>query len=283
MADKPNYFAMAETAMAPDPGVVPADAVAVSTCLSRAVYPGCIYSFVGWIKKDMRIDGLMTHESNELLFFVGTGEDKDRLGAELELQIENDHFNVTENCFVYIPKGTAHGNIRVKDLKSPMLFYVCHMDKDVYEYAPAQATAPEGRFKDNVVIGYRPADGYEPEAPEGFLYPLIYIDSKRLAGAPYTEALWFCTKNDTGPAPQIHEDFDEIVAYIGSDPEHPEELNADISFKIDGETVHSTKSTLVYVPRKVHHAPLLVPRLDQRVLHFSGGNGGEYAVVNIEG
>jgi len=118
-------------------------------------------------------------------------------------------------------------------------------------------------------------DGKLPTAPEGFLTLLLWIDGQKLPGAPYMEAVWFKTSNNTGPEKHTH-DFDEFIGFIGSDPTDPSELGAQVEFFIEGEKITITKSCLVYIPRGVEHSPILVPRLDRPVIHFSGGNGGDY-------
>ena len=85
-------------------------------------------------------------------------------------------------------------------------------------------------------------------------------DGKKLKGAPYAEAVWFCTTNDTGPAPHSHEDFDEFIGFIGSDPEDPENLNGEVNFFIEDEMISSTKSCLVYIPRGLRHSPIYIYR-----------------------
>ena len=118
-------------------------------------------------------------------------------------------------------------------------------------------------------------DGRIPAAPEGFLTFLLWIDGKKLKGAPYMEAVWFKTSNDTGPEAHAH-DFDEFIGFVGTDPEHPEELGAEVQFYIGDEYFTVTKSCLVYIPRGVRHSPILVPKLSRPIIHFSGGNGGDY-------
>ena len=90
------------------------------------------------------------------------------------------------------------------------------------------------------------------------------------------ESVWFHTSNDTGPETHVH-DFDEVIGFIGSDPENPQDLGAEVHIFLGGEEATITKNCIIYVPRGIAHSPLLVPRLDSPIIHFSGGNGGSYA------
>ena len=90
------------------------------------------------------------------------------------------------------------------------------------------------------------------------------------------EAVRFHTKNDDGPETHAHE-FDELIGFLGLDPRAPDDLHGELSLYIDGETVEFSNSCVAYIPRDVMHSPILVPKLDQSIIHFSGGNGGDYA------
>ena len=126
--------------------------------------------------------------------------------------------------------------------------HIIHTDSSFYKLN-GKDLCTKGTYLDNRVTKYAPLSGRIPEAPEGFITFLLWIDSNKLKGAPYTEALWFLTTNDTGPENHSHEDLDEFIAFIGSDPEHPEELNGEISF-IGDEQIFVTKHPYPYTQRR---------------------------------
>ena len=277
MIEQDKYFARGGSCPKPIFACTPADAIRPAVCIDGATVPGSFFGCVQWIAADLTTDGLLAHDTDELHMFVGGDPaNHEALGATIDFQIENDHLVFSETSFVFVPAGCAHNIVSVKDLKRPLLHYIMHVSAGSYAARPATATAPAGKYAGNRVVRYERGDGITPQAPEGFLTFLLWIDGAKLPGAPYTESVWFHTVNDSGPENHIHDDLDEFVAFIGSDPDHPEELNGDVSFLIDGETVHTTKSTLVYVPRQVSHSPILVHELEKDILHFSGGNNGTY-------
>jgi hypothetical protein len=272
----PKYYALSGDGAPVSLGFVPDSAVVNAVWLDEKVVPGCIFSQASWIKAGCTRPGLIKHDSDALLMLIGGDpEDPEELGAEIELWIENDKLTLTHTCFVFVPAGAAYGNITVRNVKSPVFFYSCLMNASSYQALPAQATAPAGTYAGNYVEKYAPVDGRIPEAPEGFLKFLLWIDGKKLSGAPYMEAVWFLSSNDTGPAGHAH-DFDEIIGFIGSDPEHPEELGAEVQLVLGERIVTITKSGLFFIPRGITHSPIIVPRLDRPIYHFSGGNGGDY-------
>ncbi|MDR2606193.1 MAG: hypothetical protein LBC38_02795 [Oscillospiraceae bacterium] len=241
--------------------------------------PNCMYCESTWYTAPVREPGLFKHKSGEVLVFIGTDtENPERLNAKITLQIENDVLTLEKTCSVFIPAGTAHGNLTVESLSKPVISYKWQPDSAYDAPDPAEAAALAGAYTNanTVAEGYVPPSGKLPEFPEGFLSLLLFLDSERQPGAPYMETMWMCTKNDTGPATHTHEDWDELIGFIGSDPDHPDELNATVTFLLGDETITLTKSTFIYVPRGVTHAPILVPSLSRPIIHFSQGNRGIY-------
>jgi hypothetical protein len=237
---------------------------------------GCIFGDAGWFVKSCKQDGFFKHTSDELLMFIGSDpKDPENLNAEINLWIENDKLVLTKTCIVFVPAGAAHGRMEIKNIKKPVFCYTSHSSTDKYEAISAEATASPGTYANNWIEKYAPVDGRLPSAPEGFLTLLLWIDGKKLRGAPYLEAVWFNTANDEGPETHSH-DFDEFIGFFGTDIEHPEELGAELSFHIGDEVITLTKSCLVYIPRGLEHSPITVPKMDRPIIHFSGGNGGDY-------
>lgn len=273
-----KYFALAGHGNPVQVSTEPNDARVNAVCMDGSMVNGCMFNQGGWYVKPCMEPGLKKHNSDKVIFFIGGDpEEPENLNARIDMWIENDKLSLTNTCAVFVPGGAAHGRLEIRDLAKPVFHYTCHLNTADYETFPAEAKAAKGTYANNWIERYMPVDGRIPEAPEGFIKFLLYLDDKRLKGAPYAEAVWFCTTNDTGPAPHIHDDFDEFIGFIGSDPEHPEELNGEIDFYIEDEKITVTKSCLVYIPRGLRHSPIYVPRLERPIIHFSGGNGGEYA------
>lgn len=256
--------------------IEPEDAYVQTAGMDGDIYEGCIFQYAGWFVKPLKSDGFVKHHSDKLIMLIGSNpDDPENLNAEIELWIENDRLVLTQTSIVFVPAGVSYGRMKIRNLKKPVFHYTCHTNTDRYEAIPSEPTAPLGVYAGYRVEKYAPVDGFLPPAPEGFLTRLLWIDDKKLSGAPYLESVWFHTVNDTGPETHTH-DFDEIIGFFGGDAEHPEELNAELSFQIGDETLTFTRSCLLYLPRGVPHSPILVPELERSLIHFSGGNGGSY-------
>jgi hypothetical protein len=271
-----KYFSFNHTGREGGRSIEPKDAIVPIVRLDGGDVPDTIFYEASWIVKPFEEKGFYRHDSDKLMIFIGSNkDDHENLNAELELWIENDRLTLTNTCVVFVPKGAAHGRMRALRVDKPVICYSCLMNSSFYVEEPAEATAPAGTYAGNKVEKYAPVDGYLPPAPAGFLTRLLWLDGAKLQGAPYMEAVWFHTANDTGPEGHFHE-FDELIGFLGSDPEHPEALNGELTLLLDGETVRFTESCVAFIPKGVMHSPILVPRLDRSIVHFSGGNRGDY-------
>lgn len=54
----------------------------------------------------------------------------------------------------------------------------------------------------------------------------------------------------------VHEDFDEILVWMGNDPEKPEDLGARLYMTINGERHLVSTTGAVYIPKGTYHCPL---------------------------
>ncbi|MDR1824241.1 MAG: hypothetical protein LBR27_02725 [Bifidobacteriaceae bacterium] len=62
------------------------------------------------------------------------------------------------------------------------------------------------------------------------------------------EALWVHT--------HVHEDSDEVLYWIGTDPDNPNDLGGEAYFELGGERHLLTTTTAVFIPRHHWHCPL---------------------------
>lgn len=68
--------------------------------------------------------------------------------------------------------------------------------------------------------------------------------------------------------PHAH-DCDELVAFIGTNPDEPSDLCGEIEFHIEGEKHILTKSSYIFLPAGVRHTPQYINRVDRPIFHFS--------------
>jgi hypothetical protein len=97
-------------------------------------------------------------------------------------------------------------------------------------------------------------------------YPtMTYMSNDLVPGCNlYLEFGWIWAMPD--PNPHIFEhshDYDEVVLHIGSDPNNPEDLGAEIEFVVGGEPLIIDKTSALFVPKGVKHGPLTWKRVDR--------------------
>jgi len=109
---------------------------------------------------------------------------------------------------------------------------------------------------------------------------IAWLDSNRIEGAFYTEVVWYYKPRKSTVGGHTH-DFDEIIAFFGSNSDDIHDLGGEVELWMGGEKHIITKSCLVFVPRGVEHCPLSFNRVDRPIFHFTAGTGGKY-ISSIE-
>jgi|WetSurMetagenome_2_1015567.scaffolds.fasta_scaffold100681_2 hypothetical protein len=113
---------------------------------------------------------------------------------------------------------------------------------------------------------------------------VLSLDSNVMKGAFYMETAWFLPgdwpeKRKNDPTRTIGEhvhDYDEVIAWVGSDPKDKYNLNGEIEIWIDGKQNFIDKSFLCFIPAGTKHGPINIRRIDKPMFHFTSGMGKKY-------
>jgi hypothetical protein len=113
---------------------------------------------------------------------------------------------------------------------------------------------------------------------------VISLDSEVIKDAFYMETAWFMpgdwpekTKDDPTKTIGAHtHDFDEAIAWVGTDPDDRYNLHGEIEFWIDGRQNFIDKSFIAFIPAGVEHGPINIRRIDRPMFHFTAGMGKKY-------
>ncbi|MBN2061901.1 MAG: hypothetical protein JW882_15940 [Deltaproteobacteria bacterium] len=118
---------------------------------------------------------------------------------------------------------------------------------------------------------------WAPKFKPDELIPMLYLDSSVVKGAFYVETAWTLPAfaNETHGESHRH-DYDEVLAFFGSNPESPQDLNAEADVHLGGEIHKVTKSCLIFIPKGVQHGPIVFNRIDRPIFHFSCGTSSKY-------
>lgn len=125
-----------------------------------------------------------------------------------------------------------------------------------------------GKFVSNVSLDV----DHIPERKDRVRENVIFLDDSVIPNAPYFTVAWFY--KDTGPMQKPHtHDHDEHIGFVGSDPEHPQELNATFRILLDGEWFETDKSCVVFLKAGTEHCPYELKDVKKPVFHWSAVDG----------
>ena len=106
---------------------------------------------------------------------------------------------------------------------------------------------------------------------------VLFLDNNVIPGAFYVESAWVFppfAKESHGDS-HSH-DYNEVLAFFGSNPEAPNDLNAEAEVHLGGEIHTITKSCLIFIPKGTPHGPINFKRIDRPIFHFSCGTSNKY-------
>ena len=101
---------------------------------------------------------------------------------------------------------------------------------------------------------------------------LLWMDTNVVPGAFQMNMSWYHSAPDMRPLyghDEHSHDFDELIGFIGSDPEDPYDLGGVVEVGINGELHRLTKSSIIFLPANLKHLPLSILSLERPILHFS--------------
>jgi len=100
------------------------------------------------------------------------------------------------------------------------------------------------------------------------LNQILMVNGEILKGAFHVNCAWI----SPGPNPGVYEahihPHDEIIGFIGTNPEDPTDLGARAELWIDDEKYSVIKSFMAYFPKGLKHCPLTVTDVKRPIFHF---------------
>ena len=105
---------------------------------------------------------------------------------------------------------------------------------------------------------------------------VLWMDENVVEGAFHMNTAWFLKAAATlENVPHTHDD-PEIIGFFGSDPQHPNDLGAEVEIWLEDEKQIITRSAMIFVPPKMVHCPLILKRVDRPIFHFTVVTAGQY-------
>lgn len=131
-----------------------------------------------------------------------------------------------------------------------------------------------GEYAANIVqdaLGAPTMDAAFKVIYDKFSHRVVWVDGNVVPGAFQMNTAWYDAVPDRDPIyfEHVHDDADELIGFIGSDPSNPTDLGGEIEFTINGEPHLLTKSSIIFAPAGLPHNPMRILRVDRPIFHFS--------------
>ncbi len=100
---------------------------------------------------------------------------------------------------------------------------------------------------------------------------VLLVTNEVIKGAFYLNCALIWKASDKG-SPGIrhaHNDYDEYVGFMGSNPADPHDLCGEVEFWLDDEKHMLTKSCAIFIPKGLMHCPVYFRRVDRPIFYFS--------------
>jgi quercetin dioxygenase-like cupin family protein len=91
--------------------------------LSDKVVPGAYNMMFSWyLKPPPEPLEAHTHDNPEIIIFLGSNpEDPYDLGGEIEFWLEDEEYNLTKSCFIWVPRNMKHCPMVIKRVDRPII------------------------------------------------------------------------------------------------------------------------------------------------------------------
>jgi len=203
-------------------------------------------------------------DSDKIVLFWGNDyKDPENLGADIEFQLDGTVLQFISSSSIFIPGGVSHGPAIWKKYDKPHVEMTILINRGNLNGVTAADKVSELKHVPDPekYIVRKPA--YEVVAPtptKNRMHPSMTFMSNDLVpnANAYLEFSWIWGMPDPDPhiMEHVHEDSNELVFHIGSNPDVPEELGAEIEIYLDGKPIMIKRTSVLYAPKKISHGPL---------------------------
>jgi hypothetical protein len=230
-----------------------------------------VYVELGWIygipePDEPGVEQVLDYD--QFLLHIGMDPDTPQdLGGTIELCLGGQPIVFNTTTCVFIPKGTPHGPLSWKEFRRPHVQLSVVLGSGDPHTGPRPAGTGEAKRatpKKTQNVDYEqyvirsPMREAGPDYVEGRQNPtMTYLSRTQIPMVNnYLEFGWIWEV----PHPQIprmrHDDYDEVVWHIGSDPSDPEALGGILEFGIGEDLLVFDTTHCAYIPKEMVHGPL---------------------------
>jgi hypothetical protein len=110
---------------------------------------------------------------------------------------------------------------------------------------------------------------------------ILWLEDEIMEGASSVILSWYWKPTEKEGSPSHVHDFDEVIGFIGSDPQNPSDLGGEVEFWLEDEKYLLTKSCLIFAPKGLRHCPLRVTRVDRPILFVAFSTTTKYVKESV--
>jgi len=232
--------------------------------MSDELVPGCdINIMFNWVAEKPKPNpmhlAMEAHDYPEIIFTLGMDpQHPEYLGGVIEGYIGQDRQLTKTTTALYIPGNAEHGKVSWQDFEKPHMQMAIKFSGDIREKPgakkkPAAPPAPSGTYAKYVVD--KPARELTPPfKTTGRTNPaLTYMSNTLVPGCNvYLEYAWIWEMPTPNPVKGSHiHKYNKIVLNIGTDPQNPADLGAEIEAYLGGEKQVTDVTSAVFIPKNV--------------------------------
>lgn len=219
------------------------------------------------------------HDVDEIIGFFGNDpHNPGDLGGEIEFWIDNEQFMVRKSTLLFIPAGVKHCPLLIRRVDRPIIHFSVVTSS---EYVQKEKGWKE--FRDSGYSRYLVSDLKIPPEKQAiekeynkYARRILWMDENVVPGAFHMNTAWYLKPAKAlEQLPHVHAE-DEIIGFLGSNPDKPEDLNGEVEIWIDGEPHLITRSAMVFMPAGLKHSPLNILRVDRPIFHYTVVPGKQY-------
>lgn len=216
---------------------------------------------LNWVYDTSQAHGYSSQQvlnDDQLLLHIGMSPDTPQaLGGTVEFQLGGQPIVFNTTTSVFIPKGTPFGPLSWKEIRRPHVQLAITFGNS-NSRALDQTAAGSGTFDYEQYVIRSPLREAGPPHVDGRQNPtMTYLSRPQInAVNNYIEFGWIWDPPNPDLPKMRHDNYDEIVLHIGSDPENPEALGGALQFGLGEEFLEFDTTHCVYAPRGMDHGPL---------------------------
>jgi hypothetical protein len=123
----------------------------------------------------------------------------------------------------------------------------------------------EGKYQRFIITDAEPNDPHL-----NFMRTRLLLSGDAIIpGSLAVNCVWYWKGSDTVTTKAHTHDCDEIIAFIGTNPDDPRDLAGEVEIWLGDEKYILRNSCLVFAPKGFIHCPLIIRQADRPIFHFT--------------